>query len=62
MFAGVIAPFRKTSGLARWILVAGIVTHRGPSSAQRHEPHYQAIADYRCTLISEEPIYRMNVI
>lgn len=25
MFAGVIAPFRKTSGLARWILVVGIV-------------------------------------
>jgi AcrR family transcriptional regulator len=34
-----------------------IVTHLGPISAQRHEPHHQAIADYRCTVISEEPVY-----
>ena len=32
-----------------------IVTHRGPTSPQRHEPHHQAIANYWCTLISEEP-------
>jgi hypothetical protein len=34
-----------------------IVTHREPTSAQRHEPHHRAIANYRCTLISEEPDY-----
>jgi hypothetical protein len=32
-----------------------IVTHRGPTSPPRHEPHHQAIANYWCTLISEEP-------
>ena len=32
--------------------------HRGPTSPQRHEPHHQAIANYPCTLISEEPLFR----
>jgi hypothetical protein len=39
-----------------------IVTHRGPTSAQRHEPHHQSIAAYGCTLISEEPGIRANVL
>jgi hypothetical protein len=26
-----------------------------PTSPQRHEPHHPRIADYHCTLISEEP-------
>jgi hypothetical protein len=32
-----------------------IVTHRGPTSPQRHEPPPRISASYRCTLISEEP-------
>jgi hypothetical protein len=33
-----------------------IVTHRGPTSPQRHEPPPRISASYRCTLISEEPV------
>src|SRR5271163_5027895 len=33
-----------------------IVTHRGPTSPKRHEPPPRISADYRCTLVSEEPL------
>ena len=33
-----------------------IVTHRGPTSAQRHDPTARISADHRCTLLHEEPL------
>ena len=33
-----------------------IVTHRGPTSAQRHDRRARISADHRCILIHEEPI------
>jgi polysaccharide biosynthesis transport protein len=41
----------------RWWASVGtrIVTHRGPTSAQRHDPSPRISADHGCTLIREEP-------
>lgn len=43
----------------RWWASIGtrIVTHQGPTSTQRHNPHSE-IAHYWCTLTSEEPANR----
>ncbi len=37
-----------------------IVTHRGPTSAQRHDPTARISADHRCTLIHEEPVFHLS--